>query len=326
MHNVSRRRLLAGGLGVPAGAAIAVAAAYGLVAEGVLPGKYRIAKFLGACGSPPAPPRGALPARQDEVFWSAYRRTTVRMVTLIPAQQPAQAQQPARLGVVVALHGLGSSALGAADLYGPAIAAAGISTFAVIAVDGGSTYWHRRATGDDPLGMIIHEVLPRAAARGLVTARIGIVGYSMGGYGALLLAERLGQHGTTGPASTTDPASTTGPAIAAAPGVAAVAAASPAIFASYQDARAADPRAYDDQADFSRNDVIASVAALRRIPVWVTCGSSDPFLAVTQLLRARLRRLTGREPPGGIDAGCHDAAFWARGAPAELQFLRQHLS
>ncbi len=45
MHNVSRRRLLAAGLGVPAGAAVAVAAAYGLVAEGVLPGKYRMAEF-----------------------------------------------------------------------------------------------------------------------------------------------------------------------------------------------------------------------------------------------------------------------------------------
>ena len=187
----------------------------------------------------------------------------------------AQPELAARLGVVVALHGLGSSALGAADLYAPAMAAAGSSTFAVIAVDGGNTYWHRRATGDDPLGMIIHEVLPRAAASGLDTGRIGIVGYSMGGYGALLLAERLGQAHTAGPA------------------VAAVAAASPAIFASYQDARAADPRAYDDQADFSRNDVIAGIAALRRIPVWVTCGSSDPFVAVTQRLQARLRRLTG---------------------------------
>ena len=332
MHNLSRRRLLAAGFGVPAGAAVAVAAAYGLVSEGVLPGKYRLAKLLGACGSPPAPPRGALPIRQEEVFWSAYRRTTVRMVTLIPArhakearrpaqpqqaaqaQQPAQAQQAAGLGVVVALHGLGSSALGAADLYGPAMAAAGISSFAVIAADGGSTYWHRRATGDDPLGMIIHEVLPRAAARGLVTGRIGIVGYSMGGYGALLLAERLGQHDAAGRAGTAGPA------------VAAVAAASPAIFASYQNARAADPRAYDDQADFSRNDVFAGVAPLRRIPVWVTCGSSDPFLAVTRLLQARLRRLTGHEPAGGIDAGCHDAAFWARGAPAELQFLSQHLT
>ncbi len=68
--------------------------------------------------------------------------------------------------------------------------------------------------------MIIHEVPPRAAAAGLRTRRIGIVGNSMGGYGALLLAERLG----AGPAR---------------PAAAGVAAASPAIFASYADARAA---------------------------------------------------------------------------------------
>ena len=169
--------MLAAGLGVPAGAAVTAAAAYGLVAEGVLPGKYRLAQLLGACGSPPGPPRGELPSRHEEVFWSAYRRTTVRMVTLIPAQHAAPAQQAvpaaqarqaiplaqawqsvpaaqaqhsvpaarvqqaipaaqarqaaraqpelaARLGVVVALHGLGSSALGAADLYAPAMAAA----------------------------------------------------------------------------------------------------------------------------------------------------------------------------------------------------------
>ncbi len=187
------------------------------------------------------------------------------------------------------------------------MAAARIRRFAVISVDGGNTYWHPRADGDDPLGMIIHEVLPRAAARGLATGRIGIVGYSMGGYGALLLAERLSQ-------------------VPAAAAVAGVAAASPAIFASYQDAQAADPGAFDGPADFERSDVMSGLAALRRVPAWVECGSSDPFLDMTQLLRARLTRLTGRAPGGGIDAGCHDTAFWARSAPAELQFLGRHLA
>jgi S-formylglutathione hydrolase FrmB len=302
MRSISRRRLLTAGIGLPAGAAVAAAAAYGLMEEGVLPGKYRLAELLGACGAPPGPPRGPLPARREETFWSAYRHRDARMVTLIPAQQAAS------LGVVIALHGLGGSARAAADLYGPAMAAAGISTFAVITMDGGSTYWHQRSTGDDPLGMIIHEVLPRAAARGLATARIGIAGYSMGGYGALLLAESLGA---------------AGPAAAVA---AAVAAASPAIFASYQDAHAADPGAFDSQANFTRNDVFSRLAALRQVPVWIDCGTSDPFLAVTQLLQARLRRLTGHEPSGGLDAGCHDATFWARGAPAELHFLGQHLA
>ena len=51
-------------------------------------------------------------------------------------------------------------------------------------VDGGDTYWHSRADGDDPIGMIIYEVLPRLASAGMRTGRIGITGQSMGGYGA----------------------------------------------------------------------------------------------------------------------------------------------
>ena len=306
MRRVSRRAVLAAGIGVAA----AGAGGYGLVEAGVLPGKYQLAQALGECGAAPPPPRGPLPAREDTVFWSSYRKRLVRMVTLIPAA--AQAQVTHTLPVVIALHGLGSDALGAAGLYAPAMTAARVSRFAVIAVDGGGTYWHRRADGDDPLGMISHEVLPRAAARGLAVARIGIIGYSMGGYGALLLAERLGagssRHGAR-PDS----------------GVAAVAAASPAIFVSYQDARAADPGGFDDPADFARNNVLAGLSALRGVPVWVACGGTDPFEPVTRLLRTRLNEQAGRPPAGGIEAGCHDQAFWSRSAPAGLRFLARHV-
>src|SRR5215469_14166264 len=304
MRRVSRRSVLAAGLGVAATAA----GGYGLVEAGILPGKYQLARALGQCGAAPPPPRGPLPAWEDAVFWSAYRNRLVRMVTLIPAA----ARVARALGVVVALHGLGSDAPGAAGLYAPAMTTAGVARFAVIAVDGGGTYWHRRADGDDPLGMISHEVLPRAAARGLAVARIGIIGYSMGGYGALLLAERLGAR-TTRHGARPDA------------GVAAVAAASPAIFASYQDARAADPGGFDDPADFARNDVLARLSALRGVPAWVACGGTDPFEPVTQLLRNRLGELAGSPPAGGIEAGCHDHAFWARSAPAGLRFLARHV-
>jgi hypothetical protein len=46
--------LLVAGLGLPAGAAAAAAAAYGLVEEGVLPGKYRIAGRAAPTLQPPA--------------------------------------------------------------------------------------------------------------------------------------------------------------------------------------------------------------------------------------------------------------------------------
>ena len=305
-----------------AAVAAVAAGAYGLVEAGALPGKYRLATALGECGSaPPPPPAGRAPGRLETTFRSAYRHRTVQMVTLVPAGL-ASARG---LGVVVALHELGGDARTEADRLATGMASAGVSGFAVITVDGGSTYWHRRADGDDPLGMIISEVLPRAAARGLRTGHIGIVGNSMGGYGALLLAERLGavrrQH-SPGPLPALIPAlpgSTW-------PGTAAVAAASPAIFSSYADARAADRRAFDSQRDFARNNVFAGLSALRRVPAWVDCGSSDPFAAITAQFRSRLEQLTGHPAPGGIEPGCHDSAFWARGLPAELQFLGRHLA
>jgi pimeloyl-ACP methyl ester carboxylesterase len=306
MWLLSRRELLGAGIGLTA----AAAGAYGLVEHGLLPGKYRLAEALGQCGAMPPPVTGPEPVREDLTFHSAYRRRTVRMVTLIPVAAAASAQGTGRpaIGVVVALHGLGGDALAAAKLYGPAMTRAGVTRFAVVAADGGDTYWHKRADGDDPLGMIVHEVLPRAAARGLATGRIGVIGYSMGGYGALLLAERLGARPAAGPAAR------------------AVAAASPAIFASYPDATAADPGAFASPAEFAANDVLTRLAALRSVPAWVACGSTDPFAAVTQVVRGQLRRVTGRPVAGGIESGCHDDAFWARSAPSGLDFLGSYLA
>jgi len=231
-RGISRRRALVAG----AGAAAAVAAAggaYGLVEAGALPGKYHLARLLGDCGAGPPMPKGPLPSRRVVTFWSAYRRRRVTMVTLIPAGS-AGSGSPRGLGVVVALHGLGGDAAGTSRSVALAMAAAGVPpSFAAITVDGGATYWHRRADGDDPLGMIVHEVLPRAAALGLRTGRVGIVGDSMGGYGALLLAERLAPGGRA-------PGTQRAQKAQRAPGAAAVAAISPAIFASYADARQAD--------------------------------------------------------------------------------------
>ena len=324
-QGISRRAAICAGLSVAA-AGVLAGAGYGLVEAGELPGRYQLAKVLGACGSAPPPPAGPLPVRHTEQFWSEYRHRQVTMVTLVPARAPS----PHGLGTVVALHGLGGDAAGTARSVARAMAAGQIpgpdrDRFAVITVDGGTTYWHRRADGDDPQGMIIHEVLPRAAALGLATGRIGIVGESMGGYGALLLAERLGG----GPGAISTAASTTAARTAAAhpagaraaagsapgPQAAAVAAISPAIFASYPDARRADSRAFDGPADFTANNVFTQISALRRIPAFIACGTDDPFEPQARLMRDRLTRLTGHLPAGLLTAGCHDVAFWARNLP-----------
>ena len=63
------------------------------------------------------------------------------------------------------------------------------------------------------------------------------------------------------------------------------------------------------------------------------CGAGDTTLLLTRHVRDRpdlsleeaVHQLTGRPAAGSIDAGCHDEAFWARSAPAGLQFLGRQL-
>jgi enterochelin esterase-like enzyme len=265
----------------------------------VLPGKYRLDTMLGACGSDPGVPDVAAGPVTAQRFFSRYRDRTVQMIVM----RPPGVSGP--LPVVLVLHGLGDDAASAVSLgypqYLAAAVAAGTTPFAVVAADGGgSTYWHRRADGDDPQGMLISEVLPRLGRQGYPAGRIGVAGWSMGGYGALLLAARLG------PAR-----------------VAAVGALSPAIFASYADAIAANPLSFDSPADFAANDIQspAAIATLRRMPVLIDCGSGDPFAPQDAALRAEIGHVAG-----AIGSGCHDQAFWRRSLPAELAFLGTHLS
>jgi pimeloyl-ACP methyl ester carboxylesterase len=309
--SVPRRAVLLGGIGL---AAACVGAGYELVQNGALPGKYTLARLDGACGSEPPAITGPLPRRQVESFFSEYRHREVQMVTLIPAGAAGTRE----LGVVVALHGAGGGAVSMANLVGPAMTRAKVARFVTICVDGGDTYWHKHADGDDPVGMIVHEVLPRALAAGLSVGRIGITGLSMGGYGALLLAERFAA------------GSGTAPSVAAgsgtAPSVAAVAALSPAIFPSYASARASNGASFDSPADFNRNNVLADLEALRHVPAWIACGADDPFQPQTSQVLTRLAALTGRPVPGGILSGCHDDAFWNRNMPAALQFIGAQLT
>ena len=106
--------------------------------------------------------------------------------------------------LVVALHGMGGHA---ADWFaGHDLAQALRGTgLAVAAVDGAASYWHARAVGpyagSDTGAMVIEDFLPMLAARGLPTDRIGLLGSSMGGYGSLLLASRLGPARVSGVAT-----------------------------------------------------------------------------------------------------------------------------
>lgn len=292
MPVLTRRRALIAGAGGLAALVAGGGAAYGLVEADVLPGRIRLDRALGRCGDVPAAPTGPVATVHQGRFRSRARRTEVGWSLVRP-----EGRELSGLPVVVVLHGLGGDHASAVrDLALPQYL--GRSPYALVTVDGGGTYWHRRASGDDPLRMITDELLPRLRRLGLRTDRIGLYGYSMGGYGALLAAERLGRARVAG-----------------------VAAASPAVFTSYDAARGADPGAFDDAADFARNDVLRGLAGLRDVPSWVGCGESDVFAGVTETIRRRVPNTVG-----GLSEGCHDIAYWRRELPGILRFLGSQLA
>ena len=205
------------------------------------------------------------------------------------------------LPVAIVLHGrgddhgtvFGSHAWGR---YLVAAVEAGVPPFAVAAADGGDHgYWHRRADGDDPQLMLLTEFVPLLAEHGLRTRSFGLAGWSMGGYGALLLAERIGRAHC-----------------------AAVAVDSPALWPKSADSA---PGAFDNVADFSGHDVIANRGRLSGIPLRVAIGTSDPFYATTRRFVAEL----SPRPSVDFSRGGHDVAFWRHSAPHQLAFLGAHL-
>ena len=180
--------------------------------------------------------------------------------------------QTAPLRPVIALHGKGSDAAGVMAggvEQGLAQAvAAGLPPFAVVAVDGGGSYWHKRASGEDSGAMVLDELIPMLGRQGLDTSRVAFLGWSMGGYGALLLGARLG------PART-----------------AAISAVSPGAV----DCRRARPRrAHSTAPTTSPPTVCSGLPALGSIPIRIDCGNSDPFYSATQAVHRPAAESAGR--------------------------------
>lgn len=263
MHNLSRRAALRLGVG---------AAAIGALSRTLPAGADPAAPTM-TSGTFVSVARGGVPTN-----WAI-------------ARPPGQTRP---LRAVIALHGKGSDAAtvmaGGVEQGLAQAVGAGLPPFAVVAVDGGGGYWHRRASGEDSGAMVLNELIPMLADKGLDTSRVGFLGWSMGGYGALLLGARLGPGRT-----------------------AAICAVSPALWLS---SGATAPGAFDGAADFNANSVFG-LPALGSIPVRIDCGTSDPFYDATKQFIAQLPT----PPAGGFSAGGHDAAFWSAQLPGELAWM-----
>ncbi|MGB9304502.1 MAG: alpha/beta hydrolase-fold protein [Mycobacterium sp.] len=208
------------------------------------------------------------------------------------AMPPGQTKM---LRPVIALHGKDGDAnmmldCGVEDSLAQLVAA-GKPAFAVVGVDGGSnSYWHRRSNGEDSGTMVIEELLPMLSSMGMDTSRVGLLGWSMGGYGALLLGARLG------------PARTAG-----------ICAISPALYMSYWGCA---PGAFDSVDDWTRNTVFG-LPALNSIPIRVDCGIGDRFFFSSSQFVSQLKK----KPAGSFSPGGHDMDYWRAQLPGELAWM-----
>jgi pimeloyl-ACP methyl ester carboxylesterase len=298
-----RRRFLRCALGGLAVAAAAGTAGFEFVEHGVLPGKSELDQLTGACDVPAADfaPYAAPGPQHSGSFYSAARRTTVGYtIGYPPGHGPGD-----RLPLVIALHGFGGNHTDALSGITPSQAVAmkpggtPLPPMALVTVDGGGGYWNPHP-GDNPQAMLVDELIPRCQRAGLGagTRHIGVLGISMGGYGAILLAEKH-------------------PHL-----VGAVAAISPAIWTSYAAASAANPGAYASAADFAADDAVTHAAALAGVPVRVASGADDPFHPGVQVLARALPRTAEVY----FGPGCHTGPFFNAQEPPSLAFLGQHLT
>jgi enterochelin esterase-like enzyme len=298
----TRRRALQLGLG---GAAVVLgggAIGFELVDHGVLPGKRLLEEIDGACDvpMPPVTYGAAGPQRSGSFRSRARGREVGYTISYPPGHGPGS-----RLPLILALHANDGDHTKAFSGGTPAHALAmriggtPLPPVAIAAADGGDGYWHRHGS-DDPLAMLVEEFIPlcRAAGLGRPPHSIGATGISMGGYGALLLAER---HPET---------------------ITAVSAISPAIWTTYTEARGANANAFTSARDFATNDVITGASRLRHVAVRVAAGTNDPFYPGVRALAQAL-------PPSAtthFSTGCHTSPFFNAQEPPSLTFLTARLA
>ena len=123
------------------------------------------------------------------------------------------------------------------------------------------------------------------------------MGISMGGYGALRLAELYPDR------------------------FVAAAAISPAVWTDYDQANRANPGAFASRASFDANNVILQADKLDGRPIRIASGIDDPFHPGVEVLAAEVPKSTTVV----ISAGCHSTPFFTSQEPPSLEFLSRHL-
>ena len=289
MPDLSRRAVLRLGVGAAAGAAGAYALG-GLVAPRP---SSRARRSPWRRRRPTGPARTAGPVPRPQPPDDGHRIVRLRRARRRDAptgRSPGRRARPRRCGPVIALHGKGSDAAtrdGRRRRAGPGRrpSAAGLPPFAVVAVDGGGSYWHKRASGEDSGAMVLDELIPMLGEQGLDTSRVGV---------PRLVDGRLRRAAARRPAR-----------------------AGPHRGDLARSARRCGcrrvrrRRARSTAPTTSPPTACSGLPALASIPIRIDCGNSDPFYSATQAFIAQLPN----PPAGGFSPGGHDGAFWSSQLP-----------
>jgi S-formylglutathione hydrolase FrmB len=203
--------------------------------------------------------------------------------------------------LLVFLHGRGSNGNeqnSNGDFYA-ALRAQGKRAPVVVFPSGADhSYFHRRASGDWSR-YILDEVIPQAIDRSHADPkRIAIGGISMGGFGAFDIARLRPRR------------------------FCAVGGHSAAMWLS---SGQTPPGAFDDAADFARNDIVAIARAKGRkawgsARIWLDGGTADPFRAADERLGTALG-IKMRHWPGG-----HNGDYWHAHYARYLRFYANALA
>lgn len=217
---------------------------------------------------------------------------------------PANAGPEGKRSLLVFLHGRGGDEGTFNDAVFRGLPSLQGRRGAVVAFPAGGVhgYWHDRADGDWE-AWVMDEAIPLVIRRfGIDPRRLAIGGISMGGFGAYDIALKN-------------------------PGrFCAVGGHSPALwFAGSETA----PGAFDDAADFERNDVVEAVqadpGAFGDARVWIDYGESDDFRPYDEGFVAALESggadLSAHSWPGG-----HEGSYWDAHWPAYQRFYVRALN
>lgn len=167
---------------------------------------------------------------------------------------------------------------------------------------GPDSYWHDRDDGAWG-SYVLDEVVPRLRRRfDVKPGRVALAGISMGGYGAFNLARQQPEK------------------------FCAVAGHSPAVWERAGDTA---PGAFDDEADFAANDVIAAISsgsALQGKRTWIDVGTDDPFADADRALQGALLRTGARTERRLSWSGGHESAYWGDHWRSYVRFYERSLT